>query len=276
MLKTILAWLVCALLIATQARRVLAAEEEAKASAAEPEAVVEEADDEEEEEEEEAPKPWVPPPHILTDMPDPADDVVVSCHLPPIAKDSKFRPGDIVDALIGLSNEGELPVTVTAVAGAFVHPLDPSVHYQNFSEFPYNVTVFPQDTWTVLYKFRSDPRLEPRELGMFLRIFYRDAEGTNFSTTAFNGTFILSEFPDKVDARTFFTYTGVAAAVVLLGIVFYKPIKQTFGGPKSGQAKKSGATMDGNEYLPQVVTEWERTAARPRRTRGSASPHKNE
>lgn len=176
----------------------------------------------------ETPKPLPPhqPQHILTDMPKAHPQVQVSCYLPPLNTEKEFRPGDIVDALVGVSNEGTDPIVFHMMAGALLTSADPPQFYQNFTEFPYNITIHPTHAATVHYKFRPDPRVEARTFNMIIVAFYHDAVGTNYSSTAYNATFELSDFPDKMDAITFFMYLGGLALLILLAVVFYKPLRK--------------------------------------------------
>ncbi|KAJ4459566.1 putative translocon-associated protein TRAP alpha subunit [Paratrimastix pyriformis] len=206
------------------------------------------------------------PPHILTNMPSAHPDVLAACHFPPISADKKFHPGDIVDALVTVANDASSGMIVTNVAGALTSPYDFNMYYQNFTDFDYNITVRPEEEWTVHYKFQADPRIEPRTMGMIIAVFYHDEAGKNFSNIAYNGTFEFSDFPDKIDTKTFFGYLGGLAAVVMLGIFGYKPVMEMMSSKRTKSAPKTG-----DEPATETDQWLKGTAAEPRQRQASKS-----
>ena len=46
---------------------------------------------------------------------------------------------------------------------------------------------------TLSYMFRPDAMLEPRDFGVLVNVYYKDATGKNYTNVAFNGTVDLVE-----------------------------------------------------------------------------------
>jgi hypothetical protein len=67
----------------------------------------------------------------------------------------------------------------------------------------YELTVPPAGEVSVLYSFFPNPGLEPRDFGLVARVFYQLADGSgNFSNVFYNGSIILEEPIEPLDAQT--------------------------------------------------------------------------
>jgi len=57
------------------------------------------------------------------------------------------------------------------------------------------------------------------------QVSHQKQTGKNYSSTVYNSTFEFSDFPDKIDAKRFFTYLGLIATSIILVVFGYKPVK---------------------------------------------------
>jgi predicted membrane protein len=97
--------------------------------------------------------------------------------------------------------------------------MDFNYFIQNFTAFRYNVTIKPKEKHTILYKFRVDQRLEPREYGISINVFYKSvADNFTFAQSFFNETIRCVEPPQVFDFKTLFAYFLI---ISIFGAVIY-------------------------------------------------------
>lgn len=67
------------------------------------------------------------------------------------------------------------------------------IHTTQLTGFAYNVSVLPEETSTLLYRFMPSEMLAPREFGLIVDVFYTNERNSTFATTFFNQTVTLVE-----------------------------------------------------------------------------------
>lgn len=72
-----------------------------------------------------------------------------------------------------------------------------------FTTLHYNISVRPSTQVSLTYSFLPDPLLEPRDFGLVCSVFYKDAQGTNYTSVFFNSTVDLVEPAGGVDTQTY-------------------------------------------------------------------------
>jgi len=202
-------------------------------------------DDEEEEEEEEEKK--------IILIPSPfAHTAVVFPKFP----ERKIPSGERVEVLLGFVNNADKPFNITQVAGHLVNPADFSYYIENYTKFDFygsrGLQLQPGKQVSILYVFRPDPVLEPREFGLTLNVFYNDGVA-NYSTAFYNSTIDIIEPPNRLDSETLFSYFAIAAILGLVVFVSYRslPSKWTKKSKFSGKLEVGSKTAaDDDDWLP--------------------------
>lgn len=125
--------------------------------------------------------------HPLTDIPPPKEGIDVSSYYPKHS-DHKFPIGEPVVVLCHISNNGDVPVNVSAIMGSLNMADQFSFHIQNFSFKPFGIVVKPGDEYTLQYEFELHPMLEPVAYGLAHTVFYEVEKEGMFAATFFNQT----------------------------------------------------------------------------------------
>jgi len=162
----------------------------------------------------------------------------------------KFIAGEPVEILLGFANNGEEEFNITHITASFNYPLDYSYFIQNFTIKEYNISVKPSTLVSLSYSFLPDALLEPRDFGLVCSVFYRDLQGTNFTSVFFNSTVDLVEPAGGVDTQTFFVVIFSIAFLGLITFLIYRFLsawrkKQSYG-PSSEQG---GTTSVDDDWL---------------------------
>jgi hypothetical protein len=154
--------------------------------------------------------------------------------------DKKFELGKPADILLGFSNSGLRPFRVQYIRGHLVSPLDLTYFVQNFTGYYYNVTVNPDETATLLYRFRPDIMLDAREFVAFVDVYYINDQNDTFATTFFNETITLVEPAETFDARSIFAYVSMFG---VLALIIFGAFKFVSGKVTKG-SKSTKSTVD--------------------------------
>ena len=191
----------------------------------------------------------------------PHPDVSITSVFPSSA-DLKFTSGEIVDFLVGFTNENAgKRFNITRVFGFLSHPQEPTHIMQNFTQILYHSISFPQSTNTLLYRFYPDPNLESRDYSFSAIINYHDGP-TQYFNYVYNGTIFLENAPEDFDGSSVLTLLILAA---LIGFPFYlyspstitKPFKK-FTSPKASPASPNTSGAIDRSLLPQHVLDHEK------------------
>jgi len=203
----------------------------------------------------------------------PSSDVVTTAVFPG-SVDKKFTVGEVVELVVGFTNNGDKTLNVTSLYASLRYPVDWRVYVQNFTRQNVGVTVGPSEQIDFLYTFRPDPLLDPREFGLAAQVFYRDSENNNYTSFFYNSTIFLQEANEGIDIQLIFTYVGILAVVGLIGFFAYKAIAKATKksrGPKrpveTGSQKKKDLVVD-DEWL-------QGTSADKKLTKSPKSPRAN-
>lgn len=167
--------------------------------------------------------------------------------------EEKLPIGDVVDVLLGVANNGDQDFTIEAMQGFLVSPVDYSFFLQNFTAFWYNTSVPASHEATTLYRFRSNPNLEPREYALIVQAAFRASDNSTFAYTLFNSTMIFEEVAEGFNPNDIFAYTAIMGTFGLIGFGIFKLIENR-------QPKKKEARPSTPETTPEdtgdVRTEW--------------------
>eukprot|EP00951_Prasinocladus_malaysianus_P015737 scaffold121304_cov43-Prasinocladus_malaysianus.AAC.1 len=85
--------------------------------------------------------------------------------------------------------------------GSLNSPLDFGIYVQNFTLTNYGLKVDPDGQASLLYKFRPDAALHPREFTVALTVFYTTSQGAMSTSTFFNSTIEIVEPPRTIDSE---------------------------------------------------------------------------
>lgn len=160
-------------------------------------------------------------------------DVQVSYVFPDFPA-QRLPSGQIIESLVGFTNNGKRTFNITHIAASLNHPQDFRYYIQNYTKFVYGVLVHPGEQVSLSYKFIPDPYLEPREFGLVVSVYYHDEVGGNFTTAFFNGTVDIVDPDSGFDFQQAFIYLGLFTIVGLGGFFAYKSLSK-----KTRRTKKS-------------------------------------
>eukprot|EP00695_Tsukubamonas_globosa_P003231 TRINITY_DN527_c0_g1_i2.p1 TRINITY_DN527_c0_g1~~TRINITY_DN527_c0_g1_i2.p1 ORF type:complete len:317 (+),score=152.37 TRINITY_DN527_c0_g1_i2:109-951(+) len=195
---------------------------------------------------------------FLTSSPD-----VETTYVFPEFMDQKIPAGAVVDALCGFQNTGVETFSVQYMRAFLVSPQNWNHHIQNYTTFRYNVSVPAGEESSILYRFRPDAYLEPREYGLKMEVFYVAPNNETFVSTFFNGTITVVEPPANFDSKTAFTYAALVAIVALGGFGVYKAIPNKRRGKTT---RTEASTSDSSAIRSEWVSAEHLKSARVRRT----------
>jgi hypothetical protein len=158
--------------------------------------------------------------------------------------------GEPIEVLMTLTNNGESSFKIHTISCSLRHPLDYRYIIQNFSSWEYGSVIGSREEMSFAYTF-FPWELEERDYYLLLTVEYQDMEDRLYQTAFFNGTFTLTEPPAAVDGKTFFTYCGLLAAVILIVFLYYK----TKSNPQTKQRAKPEKVKNSSEKI-SIENEW--------------------
>eukprot|EP00696_Hemimastix_kukwesjijk_P007473 gnl/Hemi2/19454_TR6464_c0_g1_i1.p1 gnl/Hemi2/19454_TR6464_c0_g1~~gnl/Hemi2/19454_TR6464_c0_g1_i1.p1 ORF type:complete len:242 (-),score=120.12 gnl/Hemi2/19454_TR6464_c0_g1_i1:361-1086(-) len=196
--------------------------------------------------------------HILTGLPAGHADVQTGSIFPAMP-DSRFPSGEVIDILVGFSNNANETLNVTAIAGSVNAPHDFRLHIQNFTiSRPYQL-VSGNSEASLVYYFKPDAMLDPREYVVAITVLYEDEAGNKFSNTVFNDTIEIYEPESAFDARAVFTYTAVLGSLGVVALLGYKVLQNIQKKQRrsrvveTGTTKKGQSANDNSDWLEGIV-----------------------
>jgi hypothetical protein len=125
---------------------------------------------------------------------------------------------------------------------------------QNFTGFQYNVTVEPDESNTLLYRFRPDKNVDLREFGIVIDVFYTNPDNDTFATTFFNQTVSFVEAEEVFDPRQIGSYIALAVIVSVVGYILMVMFRTSSFGKKFGKSKK--VEVQSVEESSKVDEDW--------------------
>eukprot|EP00761_Pharyngomonas_kirbyi_P003256 gb/GECH01003260.1/.p1 GENE.gb/GECH01003260.1/~~gb/GECH01003260.1/.p1 ORF type:complete len:272 (+),score=83.00 gb/GECH01003260.1/:1-816(+) len=185
----------------------------------------------------------------------PASPVEVeTSHLFPDHPDEKLPIGEVVDLLLGVANSGEQDYTIEAMQGFLVSPVDYSFFLQNFTAFWYNTSIPASSEATAMYRFRSNPNLEPRDYALIVQAAFRTPDNSSFAYTLFNSTLVFEEMSSGFNPNDVFAYTAILGTFGLLGFGIFKIFENQSKGKKP--QKQQRETPSPQEDSGEIRSEW--------------------
>jgi hypothetical protein len=167
-------------------------------------------------------------------------------------KDGVMYLGEENEVLIGLSNELDRPINISAIRLSLLHPLEPTFYYlQNCTVETYFQVLNPKTVQTFLYRFTADALLQPRDYVVVVNVYFEvQGESKRFFYQPVNLTHDFVDAPTKLDTETLFIAVSLVAA---LGFIAYLLFSFVFGGKKS---RRSPAGAGAQPVLKEVQAEW--------------------
>eukprot|EP01080_Neovahlkampfia_damariscottae_P008800 gene8800-748_t len=168
--------------------------------------------------------------------------------------ENKFAVGSWSDVLLGFENTGDKPFKIQYIRGHIVSPMDWTYLLQNFTGFAYNVTVEPDESNTLLYRFRPDKNVDLREFGIVIDVFYTNPDNDTFATTFFNQTVTFVEAEEVFDPRQIGSYIALAVIMSVVGYILLIMFRTSTLSKKFGKSKKVEAVAQ--EESSEVNEDW--------------------
>lgn len=184
--------------------------------------------------------------------PVPSDDADVTFRFtrPIVEKPYEFAIGKEVHFLVGFKNKAQKDFQLSTIDASFRYSLDFSYTLQNFTSYPYNRIVEPNQETTLGYTFFISEQYAARAYGFTVNLLYSDKDGVQYQNTVFNETVTLVEVDEGLDSETFFLYILLAGFVALIGyglnqlyIKYVNPTRRISVKPKAEPEK----TVNNNE-----------------------------
>lgn len=211
-------------------------------------------------------------PHPLTSIPAEAPGIETVFVFPKHPDTvPKLPAGDAVEVVVGLHNGASQPYNITAIMGSLNSPLDFGIYVQNFTHQTYGLQVEPDSEASVLYSFRPDPSLHPREFTVALTMFYTDGASQMSATTFFNNTIEIVEPPRTVDGEILFLWALLLGAI---GFAVYKAYafvgKFIFKGKSKKKTTAAPADLTTDDWLEGTAIAAERKKADKARAKAAS------
>ncbi|KAK9903492.1 hypothetical protein WJX75_006931 [Coccomyxa subellipsoidea] len=191
--------------------------------------------------------------HPLTDIPAPLEGVQTVFWLPEYPE-KQFPAGSLVEAVVGVHNNANNPLNVTAIIGSLNNAQAFHQFYQNFSYQPQQAVVRPGEEASLSYYFMPDESFPPREFQVALTVFYNTPAGS-FASTFFNETIDIVEVPPLIDVQGIFLLAALLALLAAAvygaksGLEWYGILKPKKASRKSEVKKRTVAAGEENEWL---------------------------
>lgn len=191
--------------------------------------------------------------------PQPSDeaDVTFMFTRPVVEKPYEFPIGKEVHFLVGFKNKAQKDFQIQTMDASFKYELDFTYTLQNFSSYPYNRVVEPNQETTVGYTFFISEQYAARPYGFTVNLLYSDKDGVQYMNTVFNETVRLIELDEGLDSESFFLYILLAGFVALIGyglnhlyIKYVNPTRRTSIKPKVEQEKTTSTKEVDYDWLP--------------------------
>lgn len=187
----------------------------------------------------------------------------------PIAdKPYEFAIGKEVHFLVGFKNKAQKDFNINTMDASFRYALDFSYTLQNFTSYPYNRLVEPNQETTLGYTFFISEQYAARTYGFTVNLLYSDKDGVQYQNTVFNETVSLVEVDEGLDTETFFLYILLAGFVALIGyglnslyIKYVNPSRRSTAKPRVEQERTTNSKEVDYDWLPpSMVANLKKTA----------------
>ncbi|BDA50247.1 probable translocon-associated protein subunit alpha [Coccomyxa sp. Obi] len=191
--------------------------------------------------------------HPLSDLPAPLEGVQTVFWLPEYPE-KQFPAGALVEAVVGLHNNANERLNITAIMGSLNNAQAFHQYFQNFTYQPQQAFVGPGEEAAVSYYFMPDESFPAREFQVALTVFYNTPSGT-YSSTFFNQTIDIVEVPSFIDIQGLFLLLPLlgliagAAYLVKSALEKYGILKPKKGTRKVEVKKRVAAAGEENEWL---------------------------
>jgi translocon-associated protein subunit alpha len=174
----------------------------------------------------------------------------------PESLEKRFPIGKQSEILLGFSNTGDSELTITQIKGFIVAPLDWSYFIQNLTTYLYNLTILPDETNTVLYKFSPAKNLDEREYGILFDVIYKNKGNETFGATFYNETVILYFADENLSTRNATSYITLAGIVgFILFFLFYVLGSERSTPLGSSFSFSSSSKIDESRYKSTLIDE---------------------
>eukprot|EP00298_Acanthocystis_sp_HF-20_P018917 c22073_g1_i1.p1 GENE.c22073_g1_i1~~c22073_g1_i1.p1 ORF type:complete len:221 (-),score=84.79 c22073_g1_i1:90-752(-) len=151
----------------------------------------------------------------------------------------KFPLGQYHTQLVGIKNNADVPVNVTAITGSLLSPFDLNYFVQNFTAMELGLVVEPGHSISVLYRYAPYTTLEPTFYALATWLHYHTAK-TEHVSTIFNQTIELYEPTTEFDPKQTFIYVAGLAVTALAGFFGY----QYFNAQNKKNSRKNAKSSD--------------------------------
>jgi translocon-associated protein subunit alpha len=148
------------------------------------------------------------------------------------AQSGALHLGEEAEVLIGLTNQHESTINITAIRLSLLHPMEPTYYYiQNCTAQFYYQMLKSHTTQTFSYRFLTDAMLQPRDYVVVVNVFFEDSKDNRpYYYQAVNITYDFFDAPTKLDTETLFIAVSLIGS---FGFILYLLISYLFGGKKS-------------------------------------------
>eukprot|EP00998_Keelungia_sp_KM082_P007005 NODE_3220_length_925_cov_181.934837_g3199_i0.p1 GENE.NODE_3220_length_925_cov_181.934837_g3199_i0~~NODE_3220_length_925_cov_181.934837_g3199_i0.p1 ORF type:complete len:251 (+),score=46.95 NODE_3220_length_925_cov_181.934837_g3199_i0:55-807(+) len=190
----------------------------------------------------------------------------------------QFPAGSQVEALVGFDNDGEQPFNVEYIRASLTSPQDRTYFIQNYTGSMYNTSALSGEESCMLYRFKPDANLDPREYGFVLEVFYSNEENETFVSVAYNSTIDIADPESSFDGQTLFAYLTAAGMLGLAGFGASKKFAGKKRAPRparsaGGASATTGASKHGEidmDYVDDIHRKIRASNSPPRKA--SRSP----
>lgn len=194
-------------------------------------------------------------------------DVTFLFTRPVVEKPFEFPIGKEVHFLVGFKNKAQKDFQLSTIDASFRYSLDFSYTLQNFTSYPYNRVVEPNQETTLGYTFFISEQYAPRAYGFTVNLLYSDKDGVQYQNTVFNETVSLIELDEGLDSETFFLYIFLAGFVALifyglnkLYVKYVNPTRRSPAKPVEQEKTVNSKEVDYDWLPPSMVANLKKTS----------------
>lgn len=184
-------------------------------------------------------------------------DVTFMFTRPIVDKPYEFAIGKEVHFLVGFKNKAQNDFHINTMDASFRYALDFSYTLQNFSSYPYNRVVEPNQETTLGYTFFVSEQYAARAYGFTVNLLYSDKDGVQYQNTVFNETVTLVEIDEGLDGESVFLYIVLLGLLGLVGyglrqlyIKYVQPTRRSTSKPKVEPEKTTNTKEVDYDWLP--------------------------
>ncbi|KAH7281957.1 hypothetical protein KP509_35G005100 [Ceratopteris richardii] len=165
--------------------------------------------------------------------------------------DAGTPAGELAEVIVGISNQGDLPLKVHSIWASLHVSYDHRYQIQNFSAVGFGGSVVPPAIQASFpYTFTVSKFLQPGSFDLVARILY-EVDGKPYQSIFYNGTIEVTEASGFLSGETLFLVTLSIGMLGVLGMWLYGQFQKL-----SKKSRRTKTVETGTRSVDAVNNEW--------------------